>query len=46
MEHSTKYESVKDFYNKGLWNEYRVQMAVEKGWITEEEKTIILAHSK
>lgn len=34
---SEKYELVKGFYEKGLWSEYRLQMAVEKGWITEAE---------
>lgn len=33
----SKYDIVKDYYDKGLWSEYRVRMAVEKGWITAEE---------
>lgn len=37
MGHSAKYDEVKNYYNKGLWSEYRLQMAVEKGWITEAE---------
>jgi len=41
MEHSAKYELVKSYYDKGLWSEARVRMAVEKGWITEEEFTEI-----
>lgn len=34
---SPKYETVKNFYDKGLWSEHRVQLAVAKGWITSEE---------
>ena len=34
---SAKYETVKGYYDRGLWSEYRVQMAVEKGWITADE---------
>ena len=34
---SEKYEIVKKYYDKGLWSEYRVKMAVSKGWITPEE---------
>ena len=37
MEHSPKYEKVKGYYDKGLWNEEMVRNAVVKGWITEEE---------
>lgn len=37
MEHSPKYEKVKEYFNKGLWNEEMVRNAVVKGWITEEE---------
>lgn len=43
---SSKYEIVKNYYDKGLWSEYRVDMAVKKGWITEEEKILILTHSE
>lgn len=32
-----KFEKVKKYYDDGLWNEYRVRMAVVKGWITPEE---------
>ena len=32
-----KYEAVKNYYDKGLWSEYRVGMAVERGWITAAE---------
>lgn len=37
MAKSKKYDMVKEYYDKGLWSEYRVQMAVDKGWITSEE---------
>ena len=37
MEHSPKYEKVKEYFNKGLWNEEMVRTAVVKGWITKEE---------
>ena len=38
---SKKYEMVKDFYDRGLWNLTRVRNAVIKEWITEEEFKII-----
>ena len=41
MEHSPKYEKVKGYYDKGLWNEEMVRNAVVKGWIIEEEYTEI-----
>lgn len=34
---SSKFEKVRAYYVKGLWDEKRVKNAVEKGWITEEE---------
>lgn len=37
MEHSAKFDKVKSYYDRGLWNEARVANAVVKGWITEEE---------
>ena len=33
----TKFEKVKDFYERELWNISRVRNAVVKGWITAEE---------
>ena len=33
----SKYEMVKDFYDRGLWNLTRVKNAVIKNWITEDE---------
>lgn len=38
---SKYFNLVKHNYDKGLWSEARVRNAVEKGWITEEEFTII-----
>lgn len=41
---SAKYETVKKYYDKGLWSTGRVQLAVEKGWITSEEyDTIVIS---
>ena len=38
---SKKYNLVKSYYDKGLWNKTMARNAVVKGWITEEEyKTI------
>lgn len=37
MEHSKKYDKVKNYYDKGLWNKEMVFNAIDKGWITEEE---------
>lgn len=42
MEHSKKFDKVKNYYNtivngERLWNENRVRNAVVKDWITEEE---------
>ena len=36
-EHSPKYDLVKSYYDRGLWNITRVRNAVVKGWITPEE---------
>ena len=33
----SKFELVKTFYDKGLWNITRVKNAVVKNWITEEQ---------
>lgn len=41
MEHSSKFELVKDYYDRGLWNEFRVRRAVGH-WITQEECNEIL----
>lgn len=37
MEHSTKFEKVKTYYEGGLWDKVRVTNAVAKGWITKDE---------
>lgn len=34
---SNKYEKVKSYYDRGLWDVSRVRNAVVKGWITPEE---------
>ena len=39
---SEKYETVKNYYEKGLWSESMVRNAVGR-WITEEECEKILA---
>lgn len=42
MEHSEKFELVKGYYVRGLWNKNRVGNAVGK-WITAEEYEEITA---
>lgn len=37
MEHSPKYDKVKNYYDKGLWTIDMVRNAVVKGWITADE---------
>ena len=34
---SSKFEKVKSYHERGLWNIFRVRNAVVKGWITAEE---------
>lgn len=34
---SSKFEKVKGYFERGLWNLERVRNAVVKGWITAEE---------
>lgn len=41
MEHSAKYDTVKGYYDRGLWNEQMVNNAVGR-WITKEEAAEIL----
>jgi len=41
MEHSPKFNKVKDYYDRGLWNETMVRNAINK-WITAEEAEEIL----
>lgn len=38
---SPKFNKVKNYYDKGLWNKTMVANAVVKGWITAEEYEII-----
>jgi len=45
MEHSPKFNKVKDYFDKGFWNVEMVRNAVVKGWITEEEFTEITGES-
>lgn len=42
-EHSAKFEKVKAYYDKGLWNKQMVLNAVGK-WITAEEADEILGN--
>lgn len=42
MEHSVKFERVKGYYENNLWSSTRVELAVEKGWITAKECEEIL----
>jgi len=37
MKHSEKFDKVKNYYDRGLWNEARVANAVVKEWITADE---------
>lgn len=41
MEHSEKFELVKNYYNDGLWKKKAVRNAVKRGWITAAEYTEI-----
>ena len=41
MGHSKNYKKVKNYWDRGLWNETRVRNAVTKGWITADEFTEI-----
>ncbi len=41
MEHSKKFDIVKDYYERGLWSAERVKKAVGH-WITAEEAAVIL----
>ena len=38
---SSKYEKVLRYYRTGMWNIAQVHNAVVKGWITEEEYSMI-----
>jgi len=45
MQHSPKYDKVKEYYDKGLWGITAVRQAVVKGWITESEYEEIVGES-
>lgn len=36
-EHSKMYETIKKWYEQGLWKDWQVENAWKKGQITEEE---------
>ena len=38
---SAKFETVKKYYDMGMWTEAKVKNAVVKGWITAEEFKLI-----
>lgn len=40
-EHSENYARVRNYWQLKYWNEYRLKVAVEKGWITAGEFTEI-----
>lgn len=40
--HSPKFNKVKNYYDRGLWNKKMVGDAVVKGWITAAEYEIIV----
>ena len=37
MEHSPKFEMVKQYYDNGFWGKKKVRNAVVKNWITAAE---------
>ena len=37
MKHSEKYDMIKTFYMRKMWDEKKVRDAVVKGWITADE---------
>lgn len=41
MEHSKKFQTVKDYYDRNLWTEAMVRNAVGR-WITEQEAEEII----
>jgi hypothetical protein len=45
MEHSPKFERVKNYYDSKLWNHAMVENAVGK-WITQEEADEILSSAE
>lgn len=39
--HSPKFDKVKSYYDRKLWNEQMVRNAVAKGWISSDEFYLI-----
>lgn len=42
QKHSRKFEDVKTYYDNHHWTAAAVNLACERGWITEEERNEIL----
>lgn len=42
MEHSPKFELIKNYYDAWLWTAERVLNMVVKGWITQDEYNEII----
>ena len=40
------FETIKDFYKKGLWNSQLVKMSVKKGILTQEQAEEILSQKE
>lgn len=40
--HSPRFETVKRYYDRALWNVTRLEAAVRCGWITEAEREEII----
>ena len=40
------FETIKSFYDKGLWSPMLVKMSVKKGILTEEQANAILAEKE
>lgn len=45
MEYSKKFETVKGYYDNGLWTETMVRNAVGR-WITSEEYDVIISNAE
>ena len=44
MQHSSRFVSIQNFYDSGFWDIEQVRNAVNKGWITSQEYTLITGH--
>lgn len=40
--HSPRFETVKRYYERGLWDFSRLEAAVSRGWITKSEREEII----